>query len=425
MTQSGRVDYEAVSRAQARLLSSRRLSTSDLVAAYRVVRTATPDAYTEKFVAALISQAYGLSAREARLPVLAEAVEVAREAATADPRHLKVLTDTLGTYQRGLYDAERRAEGFEACREQARIGEQAYEAGAVTFPLYGSWNLACRLAEEGDHAQAATLFEAMVRNGERGPRTGDDFWTKIAWIAETEAAGDHTRARGAMRMLVDQDKARAEQETGPYARVIWELLLLASMDREHGREADAEACDSETEEVLTLLASKGEPKNWSNILAWWAVLAGLTGRTQDRPALGEPEPPLFASLDWSPDLRRTYLGPGRENLQAEIPRLAELAERDPASYLGRLVEVQRKHTLRSITYWKNRSWRVTDELRGCFDEGVRLSRELVELDEPMAVAALSRALADRAAMHVAARDFPPALRDFRESHRAVSINRHI
>ena len=87
--------------------------------------------------------------------------------------------------------------------------------------------------------------------------------------------------------------------------------------------------------------------------------------------------------------------------------------------------MQRKHTLRSITYWKNRSWRVTDELRGCFDEGVRLSRELVELDEPMAVAALSRALADRAAMHVAARDFPPALRDFRESHRAVSINRHI
>ena len=419
MTQSGRVDYEAVARAQARLLSSRRLSTPDLVAAYRVVRTATLDAYTEKFIAALISQAHGLSERKARVPIWSEAVEVAREAATADPHHLKLRADTLGTYQRGLYDAGRRAEGFEACREQARIGEQAYEAGAVTTPYYGSWSLACRLAEEGDHARAAELFEAMVRNGERARRTGDDFWTKIAWIAETEAAGDDARARGAMRMLVDQDRTRAEQETGPYARVIWELLLLGSMDREHGREAEAESCDTETEELLTLLASDGEPKNWSNILTWWAVLAALTGRTQDQPAPGEPHPPLFDSHGWSPDLRRTYLGPGREKLQAEVTRLAQLAEHDPVPYLGQLVEVQRKFTLRSITYWQTRRSRITDELRNCFDEGVRLSRRLVDLDQPMATVALSRALADRAAMHVAARDLPPALRDFREARQAV------
>lgn len=58
MTQQGRVDYEAVALAQARLLSSRRLSTHELVAAYRVVRTAAPRAYTEEFVTALILQGY-------------------------------------------------------------------------------------------------------------------------------------------------------------------------------------------------------------------------------------------------------------------------------------------------------------------------------------------------------------------------------
>lgn len=419
MTQSGRVDYDAVSRAQAKLLSSRRLTTRDLVAAYRLVRTATPAAYTEKFVAALTSQGYGRSDLQARLPVWAEAVEVAREAATADPRHLTLLADTLGTYQRGCYDADLRAEGFEACREQARIGAQAYEAGAVVSPSYGSWNLACRLAEEGDHAQAAELFEALMRTPERASRTGSDFWTRIAWIAETAAAGHHGRARSAMRALIDFERERAEQETGAYAFVVWELLLLASLDREHGNDADAESCDMEVEELLTYLASSGEPKNWSNILAWWTVLAGLTGRTQDRPAHGEPEPPLFANLDWSPDLRRTYLGPGRENLRAEVSRLSQLAEHDPVSHLAQLVEAQRKFTLRSIRYWNARSHRVTDELRECFDEGVRLSRRLADHGEPKAATTLARALADRSAMHVAARDFPPALRDFREARRSV------
>ena len=424
MTQSGRVDYEAVSRARALLLSPRRLSPAGLVAAYRAVRTAVPDAYTEKFVAALISHGFALDGREARVAAWAEAVEVARAAAGADLRHAKLLIDALGTYQRGLCDLGRRAEGLEVCREKAQAGARAYEAGIVPSPSYGSWSLACMLAEEGEHAQAAALFEAMVRNGDRA-RAGKDFWTRIAVVAETEAAGHHAMACSALRELIDDDRRHAEQETGPYALVIWELLLLASMNREHGRAREAESCDAETEEVLTLLASDGEPKNSSNILAWWAVLSGLTGRTQDRPAPGEPEPPLFDNLDWSPDLRRTYLGTGREHLQAETSRLIELADQEPAEHLGQLVEVQRTFTLRSVRYWETRTWRIADELRGCFDEGVRLSRWLVDVDEPTGRAALARALADRTGMHVAARDFPPALRDFHEARRYALADRPI
>ena len=126
MTRSGRVDYEAVSRAQARLLDTRRLSNAELVAAYQMVRTATPDAYTEKLVAALISQSYDLSDPPARVAVRAEAVQVARTAAETDPRHAKLLADALGAHQHALYDAGRRADGLEACRAQAHPDQAAH-----------------------------------------------------------------------------------------------------------------------------------------------------------------------------------------------------------------------------------------------------------------------------------------------------------
>jgi hypothetical protein len=273
------------------------------------------------------------------------------------------------------------------------------------------------LAEEGKHAEAAALFETMVRDNEQAGGTGKDFWTTIAWIAETEVAGDHAAARSVLRGLIDHDRAHAEQQTGPYAIVAWELLLLAAMNRAHGQVPDAESCDAATEELLTLLATSGEPKNWSNILSFWVVLAGLTGRMQDRPAPGELDPPLFADLHWSPDVRRVYLGPGRDNLQAEVSRLTELAERDPTKHLARLVEVQRAFTLRSVRYWESRSSRITDELRQCFDEAVHLCHRLSHVDEQAGRSVLSRALADRTGMHVAARDFPPALRDFIETRR--------
>lgn len=282
----GRDDYDAAARAQGQLVGSKRLSVRERIAAYRVVRVVTPGAYTEKLVADLISLGYQAGeGSKAGMAAWTEAVEVAREAVRADPRDATLLVDALGPYRRGLADAGRRAEALEACREMALAGRTAHEAGVTQSPLRGSWDLVCMLAEEGKHAKAAALFEAMVRDHERADGAGKDFWTKIAWIAEAEASGDHAAARSALRELIDQDRARAEQETGPYAVAIWELLLLAAMDRGHGREQEAESCDETAEELLTLLASGGEPKNWSNILSWWIVLAGLTGRTQDRPAL--------------------------------------------------------------------------------------------------------------------------------------------
>lgn len=192
------------------------------------------------------------------------------------------------------------------------------------------------------------------------------------------------------------------------------------MEREHGRGQEAEQCNLEAEALLTKLAADGEPKNWSNIMAFWAVLASLTGRKQDRPAPGEREAPLFDHLGWSPDVRRAYLGEGREHLASEMTRIAELATRDPSAHLCTLIDVQRKFTLRSVKYWELRTWRVSDELRHCFNTGVHLARKLVDVDEPLGRAALSRALADRTSMHVAARDFSPALRDIQHARRVGS-----
>ena len=255
---------------------------------------------------------------------------------------------------------------------------------------------------------------------DRGGRS-NDFWTRIAWIAELEAAGQDAAARGTLQELIDEDRWHADQHTGAYAFVIWEHLLLACMDRNHGRQYEAELCDLKTEALLTMLAENGEPKNWSNILAFWVVLISLTGRNpEDRSAQDEPEAPLFSDLNWAPQVHRDLLSEARDKLLSEVTRIAELAEQEPSLHLGELVEVQRTFTLRSVKYWQLRTWRVPDELRRCFDEGVHLARRLVDLDEPLGRSALSRALSDRTSMHVAARDFPPALRDFQQARRVAA-----
>lgn len=356
------------------------------------------------------------------MAIWAEAVEIGRQAAEADPRRSEILVKALAEYQRGLCDIGRRAEALDACREAASAGRRAYESGFVASPTFGSWHLACRLAEEGGHAEAAALFDAMVHDGERG-RSGDDFWTRIAWIAEMEAAGQVSSAVSALQALIDDHRRRAQEHASAYRYVIWEQLLLSSMDREHRRTDEAEARDQQIEAVLTMLVADDETKNWGNMLAFWAVLIGLTGRNQDRPAPGEPEAPVFLDLDWSPDIRRDYLGPGRDNLESEMDRIAELAGNEPSEHLSGLVEFQRRFTLRSVKYWKLRTWRIADELRLCFDTGVELARRLVEVDEPLGRAALARALTDRTSLHVAARDFSPALRDFRQARQVAAGGR--
>jgi len=395
------------------------MSPAALVAAYRTVRTATPNAYSVLLVDALMSYGHELHG-EQQIATWQEAVEVARSAAEADPRELKVLVKALTKYQHGLCDAGHRAEGLEACREMALAGKHAFDSGVVSSPTFGSSQLACRLAEDGNHAEAAALFEAIVRENER-ETSATDFWSRIPWIAEMEAAGHHASARSTLQELVDEDRQQADQHVGAYAFVIWEQLLLAWMDRQNGREDEAERCDAETEAVLTMLAADGEPKNWSNILGFWALLIRLTGRTEKgRPAHDEAGAPLFSDLHWAPTGHRAHLNEGHDRLQAEVVLIADLAEREPSAYLGEFVEVQRQFTLRSVRIWELRTWRIPDELRRCFDEGVYLARRLVEVDEPLGRAALARALADRTSMHVAARDFPPALRDFQQARRVAS-----
>lgn len=413
MTPSGKVDYDQVARAQALLLTRGRLSSTALVAAYRTVRGATPGVYTEQFIEALISHGRDLGG-DARVAVWAEAAELARQAEEADPRLGKLLVGALGCYQLGLSDIGRRAEALDVCFEMARAGRRAYDNGVVASPTFGTWDLACRLAEEGRHAEAARLFEAIVCDPSR-LYAGRD-WTQIAWIAELEAAGEHRSARSALQRLVDEHRGRAERHAGPFALVVWESLLLVSMDREHGREREAEHCDLATGAVLARLAADGEPKTWGSDVDLWVVLAGLTAGMHDRPASGEPGAPLFADAEsWSPDVRRRYLGEGRDELGSEVARIAELADQDPEAHLGALVEAQREFTWRTARQGRRHHRTLAGELRSRFDEGVRLARRLADVDEPRGRAALARALADRTGMHVAARDFPPASSDFQRA----------
>jgi hypothetical protein len=106
-----------------------------------------------------------------------------------------------------------------------------------------------------------------------------------------------------------------------------------------------------------------------------------------------------------------------------VARLAGLAESEPAACLSRLIEVQRAFTLRSVRYWERRTLKVADALRQCRDEGVDLCRRLIDVNEREGRPALSRALADWAGMHVAARDFPSALHDFTEAGRLTQAGR--
>jgi hypothetical protein len=134
-----------------------------------------------------------------------------------------------------------------------------------------------------------------------------------------------------------------------------------------------------------------------------------------RPAHDEPEAPLFPDLGWAPKVRRDLLSEGRDKLLSKVAQIAQPAEREPSVHLSELVEVQRKFTLCSVRYWELRTWRVPDELRRCFDEGVQLARRLVDVNEQLGRFALSRALTDRTSMHVAARDSP---------QRCVTSSRH-
>ncbi|MBZ4321306.1 hypothetical protein [Streptomyces huiliensis] len=381
----GKIDHDAVLRARVLLLGSGRLSTLEKVHAYRVLAEVSPKAYLPKLVDALLSLSYESRVREARLALAAEAVGAGRRMEADAPKRAERLCGALDAYQRALFALGRRAEGRAVCEELAEAGQRG--------------RLASLLAEEGRFLEAAQLNEKTVRD--RKPE--HSFWNMVEWAANLEGAGLHDAASAVFRELLDETRRKAVGQNTSLAILTWELIHLSRMFETAGRGPDSAATRREALTVLEELATTGEPKSWSCVLAWWVTLFTLSGRADEPAASAEsPMPPFGTDLGWSSDVRDAFLGtlPELEGEAAELRKTGRIPE---------LVDVQRRITLRVAIREGNRHHRFEERFGPYFDEGVTLARRLP--DDP---ARLTRALTDRSMFLVAAANFGPAHADFSE-----------
>lgn len=381
----GKIDHDAVLRARVLLLGSGRLSLLEQVHAYRVLAEVSPKAYLPKLVDALLSMSYRSRNPEVDLALGAEAVEATRKIAGAVARTER-LCRALDVYQAALFALGRRSEGLAACEEMAAAGRGG--------------RLASVLAEEGRFGEAAELNEKAARNGV----VEHSFWNMVEWAANLEGAGLHDEAMAVFGELLDETRREAAGQRKALAILTWELVHLSRMREAAGSRAGAAATRREALTVLEDLATTGEPKNWSCILAWWVTLFALSGRADEPAASAEsPMPPFGTDLGWSSDTRDAFLGalPG---LETEAARLCG------AGRWPELVDVQRRINIRVTLREGNRPYRFAERLKPYFDEGVALARRLP--DDPVR---LARALTDRSMFLVAARTFEPAYADFAEA----------
>ncbi|WP_371574179.1 hypothetical protein [Streptomyces sp. NBC_01314] len=71
--------------------------------------------------------------------------------------------------------------------------------------------------------------------------------------------------------------------------------------------------------------------------------------------------------------------------------------------------------IRSAVYWEHRTHLFAEQVRSLFDDGVGLARRLVQHHPRYGAPVLAQILTDRSTFHTAAREFGPALDDFREA----------
>lgn len=388
----GKIHHDAVLRARVLLLGSGRLSLLEQVHAYRVLAEVSPKAYLPKLVDALLSMSYRSRDPKADLVLAAEAVEAGRRIEAGTPAREERLCRALNVYQSALFALGRRAEGRAACEEMAEAGK--------------SGRLANILAEEGRFREAAELNEKAVRNGMKE----HSFWNMVEWAANLEGAGLHDAASAVFRELLDETRRKVAGRRTALAILTWELVHLSRMHEAAGHGADAAATRREALTVLEELATTGEPKDWSCILAWWVTLFALSGRGDESAASAEsPMPPFGTDLGWSSDTRDAFLGT-LTGLETEAAGLRE------AGRLPELVDLQRRISIRAVLREGNRPYRFEERFKPYFDESVALARRLP--DDP---ARLARALTDRSMFLVAARTFEPAHADFAEAVALLDI----
>ncbi|MFE7412847.1 hypothetical protein [Streptomyces laurentii] len=96
---------------------------------------------------------------------------------------------------------------------------------------------------------------------------------------------------------------------------------------------------------------------------------------------------------------------------SDPPQAAE----DPDRFLAELVRVHHTLTIRSVVLAGNRWYRLPERVCFLFGEGVELARHLHRHQPADGTRVLADRLVDRAAYRVVAREYAPALDDFREA----------
>ncbi|MFD5750750.1 hypothetical protein [Streptomyces sp. NPDC127033] len=380
------IDHDAVLRARVLLLGSGQPSRAELVGAYRVLAEVSPQAYMPKLVDALLALRHESRDPKVDLALAAEASRAARRIEAGAPNRAERLHRALDAHQASLFVLGHRAEGRAICEELAESGR--------------SEPLASVLAEEGYFREAAELDEEAARIGIQE----HSFWNMVRWAANLEGAGLHDAASAVFSELLEKTRRKAAEQRTALAILTWELVHFSRMRENVGDEASAAAARREALSVLEELATTGEPKDWSCILAWWRTLFVLSGRAAEPAASPEsPMPPFGTELRWSRNVRDGFLGmlPG---LEAEAAKLRE------ADRLPELVDIQRRIGIRAAVREGDHPYLFEDRFTPYFDEGVTLARRL-----PDNHARLARALTDRSMFLVAARSFQPAHADFAEA----------
>ncbi|MCM2417234.1 hypothetical protein [Streptomyces sp. RKAG293] len=418
MNHSQNVDHESVLRARAILLGSGRIGLHEEIRAYRVLAQVGPLTYLPKLVRALLMLSH-LEFRdrpEIQLNLIAEALTAVRRLDASEPKRTELLIETLNDYQHQLYTLGRRAEGFAVREEMALTGRRAFKDGEVDSPVFGCGPLAAGLAEEGRHLEAAQLYGEMVEAVRSGgdPSDGRLWWPMVEWSAELDAAGLHDAAIDAFTELSAAGRAELEGGRSSLSIRVWELVRLAQLLDARARHDEARTARGDVLTLLAELAATGERKSWSNIVDWWTVLLGLSGRADEQPAPGEPAPPFGSPDGWSPDIRRAYVE-GRTALEETVAVLTPLARRDPRRHLAELITVQRRLTIRSAVHQRGHHYRFMENLRPLFDEGVALARRSAGLGEDQGPDLLARALTDRSTLLVAGKQYAEAHDDFQEA----------
>ncbi|MFF8271437.1 hypothetical protein ACF059_29220 [Streptomyces sp. NPDC016562] len=418
MNHAGKVDQDDIMRARNVLLASGRRTAREEVDAYRILVQVSPASYLPLLARALQRLSYDTSRGRPHPDSLAlcqEAVAAARSMDTGETARADVLYEALDQCQRELYAVGRRAEGLAMRAEMLAIGRaQAELSGA---PVAGLSKWAAGLSEEGRYAEAAdALTELVAAILPHGPASGSLAWSLLEWIAALHDAGRSGEALAAFETLVSMEAAEAVNDHGSMACHLYSLIGYAHMLDTYGRQEQAALVRQEALALLTELADTGERQSWSGYqTSFWAVLLTFSNAETDRPERGIPRPPSGATpMQWSPDAKRRYFD-SRHVLRDEVDNLAARATEDPDQYLAELVRLHRVLTVRSAVYWEHRTHLFAERVRSLFDDGVSLARRLSQHDPVDGTRTLARVLIDRSTFHTAAREFRPALDDFRQA----------